>query len=234
MAQGRPAKRRDHVISESQTLDMLIARNRAWAARKTRVDPGFFERLANQQNPAYFWIGCSDSRVPATEIVDLDPGEMFVHRNVANLVSAIDPNFTAALAFAVEVLRVRHVIVVGHYGCGGVQAASKPLAHSALGQWLAPLRSLYLRHERELATFDAGNRRDDRLCQLNVIEQVRLLSRNPVITRAWPHRGLTIHGMIYSIRDGLIEPVCEDVSRLAGEAYAQVAQIDDELDPNIM
>ncbi len=222
------------VAEQIQTIESLIARNRAWAARKTRVDPGFFARLANQQNPAYFWVGCSDSRVPATEIVDLDPGEMFVHRNVANLVPADDPNFTAALAFAVEVLRVRHVIVVGHYGCGGIQAASKPLANDALGKWLSPLRSLYLHHERELTTIDAPQRRDDRLCELNVVAQIQALSRNPVITRAWAHRSLTIHGMIYSLRDGLIGAVCDAVSSPAGEAHAQVAQSDDELDANIM
>ena len=129
----------------------LLVRNREWAKRKTRHDPQFFNRLVGQQSPDYFWIGCSDSRVPATEIVDLEPGEMFVHRNVGNLVPTGDINFNAALLFAVDVLRVRHVMVVGHYGCGGIRAARKGATDDVVGEWLAPVRSLCREHHGTLS-----------------------------------------------------------------------------------
>jgi carbonic anhydrase len=128
------------------TPDDLLAFNRAWVRRKTQADPAFFQRLVGQQRPDYFWIGCSDSRVPATEIVDLDPGEMFVHRNVANLAPSDDPNFNAALLFAVDVLRVRHIIVVGHYGCGGIRSATETGADDPIGRWLSPVRALHHVH----------------------------------------------------------------------------------------
>ena len=177
------------------------------------MDPQFFKRLVDQQRPEYFWIGCSDSRVPATEIVDLDPGEMFVHRNVANLAAARDPNFSAALFFAVETLRVAHVIVVGHYGCGGVRAAARPGTEDAVGRWLAPLRALRWRHRRMLISLNDESARDDMLCELNIVEQVDCLSRNPIILNAW-HSGknLALHGLIYGIADGLLTSVCPPIT----------------------
>lgn len=226
-----------HADDRSGPLDDLIARNRSWVQRKTRADPRFFERLVGQQHPDYFWIGCSDSRVPATEIVDLDPGEMFVHRNVANLAPERDPNFSAALLFAVDVLRVRHVIVVGHYGCGGVHAAPDAEGNDPIGRWLAPLRALYSRHRSSLMALDSDSVREDRLCELNVVEQVNGLSYNPIITRAWQNgRDLTLHGLIYAIGDGLIGSVCPAISSPAdrpSEALAPASD-DDELDPNIL
>lgn len=193
------------------SLDYLLGRNRDWAARKTKTDSAFFKRLVDQQKPDYFWIGCSDSRVPATEIVDLDPGEMFVHRNVANLAIAGDPSFEAALAFAVERLAVSHVIVVGHYGCGGVHAARKP-ADGVIGAWLAVLHDLHERHCAEFSGLDE-TQAENRLCEFNVLDQVARLAHHPTILRAWrAGRGVAVHGWIYSIADGLIARLCDPVS----------------------
>ncbi len=199
------------------TLDGLLLRNRAWVERRTAADPGFFERLVGQQQPDYFWIGCSDSRVPATEIVDLDPGEMFVHRNVANLAPVSDPNFGAALAFAVEGLRVRHIIVVGHYGCGGIHAAFEPPHDDPLGQWLAPVRALRSRHWPELGGIADAGRRSDRLCELNIVEQVTGLAENPVVEAAWRlGYALALHGWAYAIGDGLLKSVCGPITAPLG------------------
>lgn len=187
----------------------LFARNRSWANSKTRHDPGFFTRLVDQQRPKYFWIGCSDSRVPATEIVDLDPGEMFVHRNVANLASVDDPNFSAALQFAVEVLEVEQIIVVGHYGCGGIRAAMEAETHDDIGRWLAPVRMLHRNRLDDLS----GIGEADALCESNVIAQVEALAANPLVRGAWEMRaGLTLHGWVYAIHNGLLQTVCEPVS----------------------
>ena len=189
-------------------LDNLLERNRNWVARKTDHDPEFFARLVGQRRPGFFWIGCSDSRVPATEIVDLDPGEMFVHRNVANIASPDDPSFAAALEFAVQTLQVDHVMVVGHYGCGGIHAAIKPAATGAVDEWLRPLRDLVAAHASTLKNLDEGTRLH-RLCELNVIEQVRQLSENSIVRDAWrQERPLRIHGLVYAIGDGLLARVC--------------------------
>ena len=195
----------------------LLARNRVWADAKTLIDPGFFKRLVGQQRPRYFWIGCSDSRVPATEIVDLDPGEMFVHRNVANLATPSDPNFAAALEFAVDVLKVAPIIVVGHYGCGGIQAAMAPDRDDAIGLWLAPVRELY---QTVCCTPDTNA---DRLCEHNIRAQVKALAANPLVLRAWArHAALTLHGWVYAIGDGLLQPVCSPVSRHPDEAVPKL------------
>lgn len=173
------------------------------------MDPDFFERLAGQQMPQYFWIGCSDSRVPATEIVDVDPGEMFVHRNVGNIASADDANFTAALVFAVQTLRVSHIIVTGHYGCGGVRAALEPGGDGAVAQWIGPIRRHYELRRPTLDALPDMGARCDRLCELHVIEQVDGLSRNPTITEAWAGgQDITLHGWVYDVRDGIIRPIC--------------------------
>jgi carbonic anhydrase len=203
--------RADRAVTSTQDdigLADLFARNRFWASSKTRYDPGFFSRLVDQQRPKYFWIGCSDSRVPATEIVDLDPGEMFVHRNVANLASFGDPNFSAALQFAVEALDVEHIIVVGHYGCGGIQAAMQDETPDDIGRWLAPVRMLH-RHQMDERR---GIGEADALCECNVIAQVEAIAANPLVRRAWETRtGPTLHGWVYAIHNGLLQTVCEPV-----------------------
>src|SRR3954466_10085027 len=153
-------------------LDTLLAKNRAWAAEMTRQDPTFFSRLARQQSPRYLWIGCSDSRVPANQIVDLLPGELFVHRNVANLVVHTDLNCLSAMEFAVDVLKVEHIIVCGHYGCGGVRVALHDERLGLVDNWLRHVRDVYLKHEADVARFSEEEQQWDRLCELNVIEQV--------------------------------------------------------------
>jgi carbonic anhydrase len=192
-------------------LSDLFDRNRAWAFGKTRSDPAFFSRLVGQQRPRYFWIGCSDSRVPAAEIVDLDPGEMFVHRNVANLALADDPSFAAALEFAVGALAVAHIIMVGHLGCGGIQAAMQAPTHDAVGRWLEPVCRLHHAH-RCKTEFDSADA--DALCERNVSAQVAALTANPIVRAAW-RRGtdLTLHGWIYAIGDGLLRRVCAPMGR---------------------
>ncbi len=185
-------------------LDELKRRNQDWAAAKTRVDPEFFARLVNQQAPDYLWIGCSDSRVPANEIVGLDPGEMFVHRNVANLAPPQDANYLSVLQYALEVLGIEHVLVVGHYGCGGVRAAVESTDHGLIDHWLSPVRETAHDHRDELGEIE-GDARLDRLCELNVIRQVRNVASNPFVTKAWKQgRKLCVHGWVYSLADGLV------------------------------
>ncbi|MES2895520.1 MAG: carbonic anhydrase [Pseudomonadota bacterium] len=183
----------------------LFEANLRWAAAKSRGDPEYFRRLAAQQSPEYLWIGCSDSRVPANEIVGLDPGELFVHRNVANLTPPQDANFLSVLQFAVEVLGVKHVIVCGHYGCGGVRAALSGERHGLIDHWLQPVRSLSWRHARELdAILDIDARVND-LCERNVLARVADVAANPFVQDAWRRgQALSVHGWIYSIQDGLL------------------------------
>jgi carbonic anhydrase len=188
-----------------KTLPQLFANNRAWAARMTRADPDFFQRLAQQQTPEFLWIGCSDSRVPANEIVGLPPGELFVHRNVANVVVQSDMNCMAVLQFAVEVLKTKHVIVCGHYGCGGVRAALEGQTHGLIHHWLAHIRDTARKHRDELAAVADAGARVNRLCQLNVIEQVHHLGHAAVVQAAWARgQPLCLHGWIYDIADGLL------------------------------
>jgi carbonic anhydrase len=183
----------------------LFDRNLRWAAGRTRIDPEYFRRLASQQGPEYLWIGCSDSRVPANEIVGLDPGELFVHRNVANLAPPQDANFLSVLQFAVEILKVRHIIVCGHYGCGGVRAAMDGNRHGIIDHWLQPIRDIADGCGDLLPDEDDGERRLDRMCELNVQSQVAGLARTPIIQSAWKRgRAITIHGWIYSLDDGLL------------------------------
>ncbi|MGH7515504.1 MAG: carbonate dehydratase [Gemmatimonadales bacterium] len=183
----------------------LFARNRAWAAAVTRREPDFFERLARQQNPHYLWIGCSDSRVPANEIVGLLPGEMFVHRNVANVVVHTDLNCLSVLQYAVDVLEVDHVMVVGHYGCGGVRAAWDERPLGLIDNWLRHVQDVAARHLDELQTLGEGPALYDRLCELNVVEQAVHVCRTTIVQDAWRRgRGLTVHAWVYSLRDGLL------------------------------
>jgi carbonic anhydrase len=186
-------------------LDELKANNRAWAAGKVAADPGFFQRLVRQQSPEYLWIGCADSRVPANEIVGLDPGEMFVHRNVANLAPPQDANYLSVLQFAVDVLKVKHILVVGHYRCGGVSAAVDGKRRGLVDHWLHPIREVWLAHQSELEAISDQNARLDRLCELNVMQQVRNVASDVFVQDAWARgQQLSVHGWIYSVTDGLV------------------------------
>ncbi len=186
-------------------LDQLLENNRKWARQKTEVDPEFFKRLVAQQSPEYFWIGCSDSRVPANEIVNLDPGELFVHRNVANLAPPQDANYLSVLQYAVQVLKVKHILVVGHYGCGGVRAAVESQGDTLIDHWLAPIREVAHDHQHELDGISDDVHRFDRLCELNVIAQVRNVALTPIVAKAWREgQTLTIHGWVYSLKNGLV------------------------------
>jgi carbonic anhydrase len=197
-------------------LDHLKANNRAWAERKVAADPGFFRRLEGQQAPEYLWIGCSDSRVPANEIVDLDPGELFVHRNVANLAPPQDANYLSVLQFAVDVLKVRHVLVVGHYGCGGVAAAVDGRRLGLVDHWLHPIREVAHDHREELARFVEGRTRLERLCELNVIRQVHNVAADVFVQDAWARgQEVSVHGWVYSIATGLVNDLEVTVSSLA-------------------
>jgi carbonic anhydrase len=194
-------------------LDDLKARNRAWSEGKRRADPDFFSRLERQQNPSYLWIGCSDSRVPANEIVGLDPGELFVHRNVANLAPPQDANYLSVLQYAVEVLGVRHVLVVGHYGCGGVKAAIGDHRHGLIDHWLHPIRETAETHRAELAALAAGPPREDRLTELNVMAQVRNVASDVFVRDAWARgQALSVHGWVYALSDGLVRDLNVTVS----------------------
>lgn len=188
-----------------KTLPQLFENNRAWAAAITGEDPEFFARLARQQAPGYLWIGCSDSRVPANQIVGLPPGELFVHRNVANVVVHTDLNCLSTVQFAVDVLKVRHIIVCGHYGCGGVLAALRGDRLGLIDNWLRHVQDVRDKHRVELDELDTEARRHERLCELNVAEQAANLAATTIVQDAW-ERGqeLAIHGWIYDIRDGLL------------------------------
>lgn len=194
-------------------LDHLKARNRGWAARKTAADAGFFKRLEAQQAPEYLWIGCSDSRVPANDIVDLDPGAMFVHRNVGNLAPPQDANYLSVLQFAVDVLRVKHIMVVGHYGCGGVAAAIDGRRRGLVDHWLHPIREVAHEHRHELESLPEGRPRLDRLCELNVKRQVRNVASDVFVQDAWVRgQELAVHGWVYSLSNGLITDLGVTVS----------------------
>jgi carbonic anhydrase len=186
-------------------LDRLMQNNRAWADSKKAVDPGFFQRLVAQQAPEYLWIGCSDSRVPATEIVALDPGEMFVHRNVANLAPPQDANYLSVLQFAVDVLKVKHILVVGHYGCGGVAAAVDGGRRGLVDHWLHPIREVAHNHRHELDAIPEQPDRLDRLVELNVLQQQRNVAADLFVRDAWARgQELAVHGWVYSLADGLV------------------------------
>jgi len=186
-------------------IDQLMQNNRAWAAGKLAVDPDFFRKLEDQQKPEYLWIGCSDSRVPANEIVGLAPGELFVHRNVANLAPPQDANYLSVLQFAIDVLKVKHVLVVGHYGCGGVAAAMDGKRRGIVDHWLHPIREVAHDHKAELAAYGDDRRRLNRLCELSVVRQVRNVTSDVFVQDAWARgQPLSVHGWVYSLSNGLI------------------------------
>ncbi|MBV9785055.1 MAG: carbonate dehydratase [Acidisphaera sp.] len=201
-------------------LHQLLENNRAWAASRVADDPEFFTRLAGQQSPRYLWIGCSDSRVPANQIVGLQPGEVFVHRNVANLVVHSDLNCLSVLQYAVEVLNVETIMVVGHYGCGGVQAVAERRSTGLADNWLRHIEDIANKHAAWLATAISDEARGARLSELNVIEQVANLCRTTILRRAW-HRGqrIEVSGLIYGLQDGLLRRV--GVSVGDGQSWQQ-------------
>ena len=185
-------------------LSHLFENNRAWSAKIRASDPTFFTKLSKQQAPEYLWIGCSDSRVPANQIVDLLPGEIFVHRNIANVVVHSDLNCLSVMQFAVEVLEVKHIIVCGHYGCGGVRAALEDKDHGLIDNWLRHIHDVYRMNQAELDALDEAARLD-RLCELNVIEQVRNVSATTIVRNAWKAgKTISVHGWVYSIEDGIL------------------------------
>ena len=194
-----------------QTYEKLLLENKAWAKKRVEDDPEFFERLSHLQTPEFLWIGCSDSRVPANEITGTQPGEIFVHRNIANLVIHTDVNLLSVLDYAVVHLKVKHVIVCGHYGCGGVKAAMSNTSYNqVLNMWLRNIKDVYRHNRQELNTITDENLRTDRLTELSVIEQVQRLAKTSIIQKAWKERdGPDLHGWVYGLKDGLINPVFE-------------------------
>ena len=194
-------------------LTRLFENNRRWAEDNRSKDPDFFERLAEQQTPKFLWIGCSDSRVPANAILGLKPGEVFVHRNVANLVVHTDMSCLSVMQFAVEVLRIEHIIVCGHYGCGGVQVACSSRQFGLIDNWLRNIKDIYARHRGELDGIADLKTRVDRLCELNVIEQVKHVCHTTIVQNTWSSgRPLSVHGLIYGLHDGLLRDLAVRVT----------------------
>jgi carbonic anhydrase len=188
--------------------ERLLLENKAWAKEKKLEDPQFFERLVNIQRPDFLWIGCSDSRVPPNEITQTQPGEIFIHRNVANLVIHTDLNMLSVLQYAVEVLEVKHVIVCGHYGCGGVKAAMTRHSFGIINKWLRNIKDVYRFHATEVDALPTEEERIDRLIELNVQNQVLNLAETSIIQKAWKHHNRpTLHGWVYDLHDGLIKPL---------------------------
>jgi carbonic anhydrase len=205
-----------------QSLKHLFEQNQAWAEDIKRQDPEFFQKLSRQQNPEYLWIGCSDSRVPANEIIGLLPGEVFVHRNVANVVVHTDLNCLSVIQYAVDVLKVKHVMVVGHYGCGGVQAAYRCQRVGLVDNWLRHVQDVRAKHDHCLGLLADDTARSSKLCELNVIEQVANVCSTTIVQDAWARgQALTVHGWIYGLRDGLLRDLKMSAGSVeeAGSAY---------------
>ena len=197
------------------TLDYLFEKNAQWALDIKTEDPEFFNKLARQQTPEFLWIGCSDSRVPANEIVGLMPGELFVHRNVANLVIQTDLNCLSVMQFAVEVLKVKHIMVTGHYGCGGVKAAMENRQMGLLDYWVRHIRDVYYANQDLMEEISDDTERLNRLCELNVMHQVANVSHTNIVQNAWKRgQELTIHGWCYSIQDGIIRNLMERIDSI--------------------
>jgi carbonic anhydrase len=194
-----------------KTYEKLLLENKAWAKERIEDDPDFFKRLSDLQTPEFLWIGCSDSRVPANEITGTQPGEIFVHRNIANMVVHTDTNLLSVLDYAVTYLKVKHIIVCGHYGCGGVKAAlSNDDYNQVLNMWLRNIKDVYRLHSTELDAIKEEEAKLNRLTELNVMEQVVHLAKTSIVQRAWKHRQAPdLHGWVYGLKDGLINPVFE-------------------------
>jgi carbonic anhydrase len=199
----------------NSVIEKLLQNNRLWAEKMEAHDPRHFERLAAQHKPKYLWIGCSDARMPANELVGLNPGEVFVHRNIANLVNSSDMNVLSIIEYAVQVLKVEHIIVNGHYGCGGVNAALSPdSAPDMVEHWIRPIKKYYLRSRHKLKHL-TEKEQNDRICEINVVEQVRNICHIPVVQQAWKEGSpLSIHGFIYDIHNGLIRDLDVSISDL--------------------
>ena len=192
------------------SYEKLLIENKAWAAEQHKTDPQFFKRLAAQQAPEFLWIGCSDSRVPADKITGTEPGEIFVHRNIANLVVNTDLNLLSVLQYAVEVLKVKHVIVCGHYGCGGVKAAMGQHHFGIINHWLKEIKDVYRLHRQEVDNLPTEDERVNKLTELNVREQIFNLAKTSIIQKAWKEEQRPqLHGWVYGLNNGLIKPVCE-------------------------
>lgn len=193
-----------------KSYEKLLIENKAWAAKKVRDDPEFFIRLKNIQTPEYLWIGCSDSRVPANEITGTAPGEIFVHRNIANMVVNTDLNMLSVLQYAVEVLKVKHIIVCGHYGCGGVKAAMTNTSLGIIDKWLRNIKDVHRFNREEVDAIENESQRIDRMIELNVMEQVMNLAKTSIVQRAWKNSNAPdIHGWVYGLDNGLIKPIFE-------------------------
>jgi len=216
-------------------LAHLLERNRKWSDEVKKNDPTFFSQLAEQQNPEYLWIGCSDSRVPANQITGLKPGEVFVHRNVANIVPHADLNCLSVLQYAVDVLKVKHIIVCGHYGCGGVRAALSHQKFGLIDNWLRNIKDIYRQHREKIDGIIETdktlqeNKRVNRLCELNVIEQVNNVCHTTIVQDAWDRgQELTVHGWIYSIRNGVIKDL--NVSTAGKDQISKIYRVENEID----
>ncbi len=193
-----------------KSYEKLLLENKAWAAERVADDPAFFTRLSNLQTPEYLWIGCSDSRVPANEITGTQPGEIFVHRNIANLVVNTDLNMLSVLQYAVEVLKVKHIIVCGHYGCGGVKAALTNNSIGIIDKWLRNIKDVHRFNREEVDSIENEDERVDRMIELNVKEQVMNLAKTSIVQKAWKNSNIPhIHGWVYGLKDGLIKPIFE-------------------------
>ncbi|WP_207063893.1 carbonate dehydratase [Motiliproteus sp. SC1-56] len=191
----------------------LFENNRQWAEKIKQEDPDFFRRLSAQQSPEILWIGCSDSRVPANQLLELAPGEVFVHRNIANVVVHTDLNCLSVIQYAVEVLKVKHIIVCGHYGCGGVRAALEPSEHGLIDNWLRHIKDVYRFHQETLASCPDHDAKVDRMCELNVVEQVANVCHTTIVQNAWKAgQPLSVHGWVYSIEDGILKDLAVGVS----------------------
>lgn len=213
-------------------LDHLLAKNREWAERISREDPTFFQRLSRQQAPKYLWIGCSDSRVPANQVVDLAPGEVFVHRNIANVVVHTDLNCLSVIQFAVDVLQVEHILVVGHYGCGGVHAALTRARVGLADNWIRHVGDVAEKHAGLLAGAGEEPLQHDRLCELNALEQVANVCQTTIVRDAWARgQALAVHGWVYTLRDGRVHDLGLDVAgidQLEPQYAAALARIRDD------
>lgn len=199
-----------------EKLIPLFESNRQWAKDIRKTDPAFFEKLSKQQSPKYLWIGCSDSRVPANEIVGLLPGELFVHRNVSNLVVHTDMNCLSVMQYAIAILKIKHIIVCGHYGCGGIAAAIEERPHGLIDNWLRNVRDIYYLYEKEMLAIKDENERINRLCEINVASQVFNVCNTTIVQEAWDQgQEITVHGWIYGINDGLLRDLNVSVSSVA-------------------
>jgi carbonic anhydrase len=203
-------------LEDMEKLISLFENNRQWAKDIRKANPGFFEKLSKQQSPKYLWIGCSDSRVPANEIVGLLPGELFVHRNVSNLVVHTDMNCLSVMQYAIAILQIKHIIVCGHYGCGGIAAAIEERPHGLIDNWLRNVRDIYYLYEKEMLAIKDDTERINRLCEINVASQVFNVCNTTIVQEAWAQgQEITVHGWIYGINDGLLRDLNVSVSSVA-------------------